>query len=577
MTKAVKMQSPQNSKNLLTVPANVNHNSSETISSSASSPSSRSSSFSRRLTLDLTPTSTKKIESLNGYRLTKRETFPLMKSGSDNGESAEGQILSRTLLSPFEKLVQALNYDHRIKLELSYGKRIGFYSLKGDIGTGNFSRVKIGTHSLTKERVAVKILDKTKMDRKTKRLLSREISSMEKLHHPNIIRLYEVMHTKSKLFLVMEYAGGGELFSRLSSQGKMAESDAKIIFSQILSAVEHMHQHNIIHRDMKAENVFFSEKRIVKVGDFGFSTKAHGSKDALDTFCGSPPYAAPELFRDSYYYGEYVDIWALGILLYFAVTGTMPFRAETVGKLKKRILLGHFTVPSHVSSDCKHLIRNILKPSPSHRLSLQEIKQSSWFNRTSFPNATSFFNLDPRKVQRKEAQPEEAYALFMLERLGVKDDHMKRLSAVEESQDEPLFSWESDSESSPSNNDDSIGTSVDHSSAIVGTYRILLMRAHKKLVHPPSKEDLLKLSAITNHVTGRESPLTRHSKSCEHCGTSVDDNEISVPLVSANGISVQENNNIEKGINNDNDISSRSTGVHGQNTGTVKSKFCVIL
>jgi len=120
-------------------------------------------------------------------------------------------------------------------------------------------------------------------------------------------------------------------------------------------------QHNkgIIHRDIKSENVFFAKERLIKLGDFGFSTYSEKNQ-TLTTFCGSPPYAAPELFRDENYIGIYVDFWAMGILLYFMVTGLMPFRAENVGKLKKSILDGHYSIPPHVSEECQQLIRKDL-------------------------------------------------------------------------------------------------------------------------------------------------------------------------------------------------------------------------
>uniref|UniRef100_A0A4W5R3S8 non-specific serine/threonine protein kinase n=1 Tax=Hucho hucho TaxID=62062 RepID=A0A4W5R3S8_9TELE len=149
-------------------------------------------------------------------------------------------------------------------------------------------------HVLTKDKVAIKVLDKTRLDVQVQRLLSREISCMEALQHANVVRLYEVVESHSRLYLVMEYAGEG---TSIHTSGRLSEAEAKITFAQILSAIKHMHDKNIIHRDLKAENVLYTCNGCVKVADFVFSTKVINRSDTLDTFCGSPPYAAPELFR----------------------------------------------------------------------------------------------------------------------------------------------------------------------------------------------------------------------------------------------------------------------------------------
>ncbi|XP_037091148.1 probable serine/threonine-protein kinase SIK1B [Pollicipes pollicipes] len=249
------------------------------------------------------------------------------------------------MVTPYSRLISQLRNDERLMKEMTLGKRVGFYRFYGDLGTGNFSQVKLGVHQLTNERVAVKILSKAKLDQKTQRMLAREIANMDKVHHPNIIRLYEVLETLSKIHLVMEHAPGGELFHKITTEGRLSERRARPLVAQLVSAVQHMHLNNMIHRDIKAENVFFSRPDVVKLGDFGFSTLVCEPDQHLTTFCGSPPYAAPELFRDDYYTGAAVDAWALGILIFFMVAGAMPFRAGTVTALKRQILSGAVTMP----------------------------------------------------------------------------------------------------------------------------------------------------------------------------------------------------------------------------------------
>ncbi|CAL8102439.1 unnamed protein product [Calicophoron daubneyi] len=282
-------------------------------------------------------------------------------------------------LTPFERVKADFEKRSGHKSEIRRGKRLGFYRLILDIGRGNFSKVKLATHLILDAEVAVKIIDRTKFDAKTRRLLSQELDNMEHLNHPNIIRVFEVHESPQRWHLIMEYAPAGELHSYLKRNGRMEDKAAKNLSTQIISALEHMHKHGVVHRDLKAENVMFSSSTWVKVGDFGFS-KFVNPTDALTTFCGSPPYAAPELFVADSYIGPAVDLWALGVLIFYMVTGGLPFRGDCVSRIKRAVLDGSYVIPDYVAPGCQDLINGLLTRPVEQRLNMDGVKNSSWFS-----------------------------------------------------------------------------------------------------------------------------------------------------------------------------------------------------
>uniref|UniRef100_A0A8P4KEX7 non-specific serine/threonine protein kinase n=1 Tax=Dicentrarchus labrax TaxID=13489 RepID=A0A8P4KEX7_DICLA len=229
---------------------------------------------------------------------------------------------------------------------------VGNYRLLKTIGKGNFAKVKLARHTLTGREVAIKIIDKTQLNPTSLQKLFREVSVMKILNHPNIVKLFEVIETEKTLYLVMEYASG---------------------------AVEYCHQKRIVHRDLKAENLLLDADMNIKIADFGFSNEfTLGNK--LDTFCGSPPYAAPELFQGKKYDGPEVDVWSLGVILYTLVSGSLPFDGQNLKELRERVLRGKYRIPFYMSTDCENLLKKLLVLNPGKRGSLQQIMKDRWMN-----------------------------------------------------------------------------------------------------------------------------------------------------------------------------------------------------
>eukprot|EP00079_Xenopus_tropicalis_P038293 XP_017952064.1 PREDICTED: MAP/microtubule affinity-regulating kinase 3 isoform X4 [Xenopus tropicalis] len=256
---------------------------------------------------------------------------------------------------------------------------IGNYRLLKTIGKGNFAKVKLARHILTGREVAIKIIDKTQLNPTSLQKLFREVRIMKILNHPNIVKLFEVIETEKTLYLVMEYASGGEVFDYLVAHGRMKEKEARAKFRQIVSAVQYCHQKHIVHRDLKAENLLLDADMNIKIADFGFSNEfTVGNK--LDTFCGSPPYAAPELFQGKKYDGPEVDVWSLGVILYTLVSGSLPFDGQNLKELRERVLRGKYRIPFYMSTDCENLLKRFLVLNPSKRGTLEQIMKDRWIN-----------------------------------------------------------------------------------------------------------------------------------------------------------------------------------------------------
>ncbi|CAD7933130.1 unnamed protein product [Amoebophrya sp. A25] len=256
---------------------------------------------------------------------------------------------------------------------------IGPYTLGGTLGVGTFGKVKLAEHLLTGEKVAVKIINKLKMEtmnmhEKTRR----EITILQLLKHPHVIRLYELIDTPSDLFMVMEYVAGGELFDHIVHKLRLRESEGRRFFQQIVAGVEYCHGNNVVHRDLKPENLLLDTNLHVKIADFGLSNRMR-TGEFLKTSCGSPNYASPEVVSGKAYAGPEVDVWSCGVVLYALLCGSLPFDDENVPNLFRKIKHGNFTLPGHLTNEAKDLIVQMLVVDPTKRINFPQIRSHKWF------------------------------------------------------------------------------------------------------------------------------------------------------------------------------------------------------
>lgn len=267
-------------------------------------------------------------------------------------------------------------------------KRVGPWRIGKTIGKGSSGRVKIARHTVTRQYAAVKIVPKPRetqsnpAEKADKMLLGieREIVIMKLIEHPNVLRLMDVWETESELYLIMEYVEGGELFDYLVKKGRLHADEALHYFQQIVSGVDYCHRFNICHRDLKPENLLLDGEKNIKIADFGMAALERGGK-LLETSCGSPHYASPEIVAGLTYHGSSSDIWSCGIILYALLTGRLPFDDENIRTLLAKVKLGKYTMPNELPSDAKDLISRMLEVEPEKRITMAEIQAHPWMTR----------------------------------------------------------------------------------------------------------------------------------------------------------------------------------------------------
>ncbi|KAF8154401.1 hypothetical protein BJ912DRAFT_937500, partial [Pholiota molesta] len=281
--------------------------------------------------------------------------------------------------------------------------KFGPYLLLQTLGEGEFGKVKLGLHSQWGEEVAVKLIRRGNVDTSVRlSKVEREIEVLKTLKHPNIVRLYDVIETDKYIGIILEYASGGELFDHILAHRYLREKDAAKLFSQLISGVWYIHQKKIVHRDLKLENLLLDRHRNVIITDFGFANRfEHRADDLMQTSCGSPCYAAPELvISEGLYVGSAVDIWSCGVILYAMLAGYLPFDddpanpdGDNINLLYKYIVSTPLSFPEYISVEARDLLSMMLVPDPSRRTTLDGVMRHPWlsvYNNTrtdGIPNA----------------------------------------------------------------------------------------------------------------------------------------------------------------------------------------------
>ncbi|CAO2631105.1 Testis-specific serine/threonine-protein kinase 2 [Lemmus lemmus] len=322
-------------------------------------------------------------------------------------------------------------------------KRRG-YIMGINLGEGSYAKVKSAYSERLKFNVAVKIIDRKKAPTDfLEKFLPREIEILAMLNHRSIVKTYEIFETSDgKVYIVMELGVQGDLLEFIKTRGALQEDDARKKFHQLSSAIKYCHDLDVVHRDLKCENLLLDKDFNIKLSDFGFSKDGSGRIVLSKTFCGSAAYAAPEVLQGIPYQPKVYDIWSLGVILYIMVCGSMPYDDSDIKKML-RIQKEHrvdFPRSKNLTGECKDLIYRILQPDVNRRLHIDEILSHSWLQPPK-PKAMSSASLkregegkyradcklDTRPGSRPEHRPDHKLATKPQHRVLVAPENEDRM------------------------------------------------------------------------------------------------------------------------------------------------------
>jgi len=275
------------------------------------------------------------------------------------------------------------------------------YEVKEELGRGAFSVVKLGVNRKTKEKVAIKIIDRNDVGKDYEKNLRMEMDILRRVEHPNIIALQEMIESGNKLYFVMELVTGGELFDRIVEKGSYSEEDAKILVRKIVAAIDYLHKQNIAHRDLKPENLLvksIEDDTEVKIADFGLS-KIIDKDKMMQTACGTPGYFAPEVLNAEGYDKE-VDMWSVGVITYILLCGFPPFYSESVPEVFEQIMKAEYDYPEEywdeISAEAKDFIDHLLVVDVSKRLTAEQSLNHPWLRQSSKKKSTPLGKLQQK-------------------------------------------------------------------------------------------------------------------------------------------------------------------------------------